>query len=134
MKSLVILHFKINMLVLVFGVKEKTDLIQSETETRTSKMFFGDFWATVRGNLATIEFTQVILISQQVWGCPLQSEAYEFTCLEYDPWDSRHIGLKEWDPSHKKYQVPIGDFCSSKSIWPVSCLDFESGMEFYRCE
>ena len=64
MKSLVILHFKINMLVLVFGVKEKTDLIQSETETRTSKMFFGDFWATVRGNLATIEFTQVLLLNR----------------------------------------------------------------------
>ena len=49
MKNFAILHFKINMLVLVFGVKEKTDLIQSETDTRTSKMFFADLWDMVRG-------------------------------------------------------------------------------------
>ena len=56
------------------------------------------------------------------------SDVYEFPCIEYDPWDSSHMELKPWDPNHKRYQVPIGDFCSSDSLWPVSYQDKKSHM------
>ena len=116
--------------MLVHSVKENP---HPQTNTRAPRWFLSNAWTKVSGScfFRSRKYFYLFFFSQ-LWGCPFVSDVYEFPCKEYDPWDEGH---KEWDPSHKKYQVPIGDFCSSDSWWPVSCQQNNVNMakECERC-